>query len=162
MEKYGTRVAPTDLVVILGGWMTGENNRTSEDDLTCASWSVSSNRNGEVRRVGYGGNRTKEGPYGRPSSVCPALLPAETTKLTPTNRKTGVNRVVIAEYGEYPQTVADERTSEKLERLHDSESLRPTGKNYTFDSVALDDYSTTFKATSYPEYELNGKNIFVF
>ena len=37
MKRYGTKVAPTDLTVILGGDMIGFDYRTSENDLTCAS-----------------------------------------------------------------------------------------------------------------------------
>ena len=57
MKKYGTKVAPTDLTVILGGYMTGGGDRTSEDDLTCASWSASSNGSGGVRCVNSEGGK---------------------------------------------------------------------------------------------------------
>ena len=137
--------------------MTGGGNRTSEDDLTSASWSASSDVNKNVRCVSYEGDKNWGGTYERKISARPALSPAEAPKIRPENVKTGVNGVKICEYGEYPQTVADERTSERLERLHDSRSLRPTGKNYTFDSVGLTDYDTAFKATSFSEYEMDGK-----
>lgn len=42
MKRYGTKVAPTDLTVILGGFVSPSDNRTSEGDLTCAYWSTSS------------------------------------------------------------------------------------------------------------------------
>ncbi|MBQ9034396.1 MAG: hypothetical protein IJ099_00345 [Alphaproteobacteria bacterium] len=53
MKRYGTKVAPTDLTVILGGYMTGGGDRTSEDDLTCAFWSASSYFYEDVRCVHY-------------------------------------------------------------------------------------------------------------
>ncbi len=56
MKRYGTKVAPTDLTVILGGYMTGGGDRTSEDDLTCASWSASSDGSEGVRCVFYKGD----------------------------------------------------------------------------------------------------------
>lgn len=56
MKRYGTKVAPTDLTVILGGYMTGGGDRTSEDDLTCASWSASSIGSEDVRCVGCEGD----------------------------------------------------------------------------------------------------------
>ena len=156
MERYGVRVAPTDLTVILGGWVTIQDNRTSEDDLTCASWSASSGGSEGVRCVGYGGDEDWCDTLGRGISARPALSPSEASKISPSEAR-AIAGIRVAEYGEYPQTVADERTSAKLERLHDSRSLRPTGKNYTFDSVDLGDYGTSFKATSYQEYEMDGK-----
>ena len=156
MKRYGTKVAPTDLTVILGGYMTGGDDRTSEDDLTCASWSASSHGNGGVRCVHFRGGENWDDTDRRRISARPALPPSEASKISPSEAR-AIAGIRVAEYGEYPQTVADERTSAKLERLHDSRSLRPTGKNYTFDSVDLTDYDTSFKATSYQEYEMDGK-----
>lgn len=101
----------------------------------------------------------------RDLAVRPALPPSEVSKISPriveTIEQKFLDHVMmkykIAEYGEYPQTVADKETSEKLEGLHDSKSLCPTGKSYTFDSVGIEDYDTPFKAVSYPEYEMDGK-----
>ena len=156
MMRYGVRVAPTDLTVILGGYITGEGERTSEDDLTGVSWSASSGGDGYVRCVRCEGEAGWNGTYQRHFSARPALPPSEASKISPSKAR-AIAGIRVAEYGQYPQTVADERTSAKLERLHDSRSLRSTGKNYTFDSVDLDDYDTPFKATSYPEYEMDGK-----
>ena len=50
MKAYGTKVAPTDLAVLLGSWVTGDDERTSEGDLTCLAWSASSTNNGRARR----------------------------------------------------------------------------------------------------------------
>ncbi len=156
MKRYGTKVAPTDLTVILGGYMTGGGDCTSEDDLTCASWSASSYDNVYVRSVDAEGTKSWNNMNLRIFSARPALPPSEASKISPSEAR-AIAGIRVAEYGEYPQTVANERTSEKLERLHDSRSLRPTGKNYTFDSVGLTDYDTSFKATSYQEYEMDGK-----
>ena len=158
MKKYGTAVAPTDLTAILGGVMNGADGiKTSEGETTCASWSASSSANGGVRCVNYKGGEGWSGTS-RGISARPALPPWEASKISP--RKTRVlSGIRVAEYGEYPQTVADAHTSAKLERLYDSISLslRPTGKKYTFDSVGLKDYDTPFKATSFSEYEMDGK-----
>ncbi len=170
MKKYGTKVAPTDLTVILGVCMSGMSGwgelyynykgylacTTPEGDLTCGSWSASSGEDGSVRCVGYNGYNYCYLPNVRISSAHPALPQKEASKISPSEAKV-IDGIRVAEYGEYPQTVADERTSEKLERLHGSNSLRSTGKNYTFDSVELENYDTPFKAISYPEYEMDGK-----
>lgn len=157
IKNYGTLVAPTDLTAILGGVMnSASGTRTSENDITCASWSASSIGFGNVRCVSDRGAKGWTNTDKRRISARPALPPWEASKISP--RKTGVlSGIRVAEYGEYPQTVADEHTSAKLERLHSSRSLRLSGKNYTFDSVGLTDCDTPFKATAYPEYELDGK-----
>lgn len=160
MKKYGTKVAPTDLTVILGGYLTDGDNRTSEGDLTGASWTASLRSlrgRGRVRCAHEEGEKDMAGQKGRWISARPALPQKEASKIIMKNIHEGVNGVQIGEYGEYPQTVADERTGNKLESLYESGSLRPTGKNYTFDSVGLTDFDTPFKATAYPEYELDGK-----
>ncbi len=157
MKKYGTAVAPTDLTAILGGVMNSAGGiKTSEGETTCASWSASSNVHKGVRCVHYKGDKNWNNTSKRRISARPALPPSEASKISPSEART-IAGIRVAEYGEYPQTVADERTSEKLERLHDSRSLRPTGKNYTFDSVGLTDFDTPFKATSFSEYEMDGK-----
>ena len=154
MKRYGPKVAPTDLTVILGGSMVDCDYRTSEGDLACAYWVASSCE--FVRCVYNSGYKYYVNAYIRNISARPALPPSEASKIIPSEARS-IAGIRVAEYGEYPQTVADERTSEKLERLHDSRSLHPTGKNYTFDSVDLTAYGTAFKATSYQEYEMDGK-----
>ena len=156
IKRYGIKVAPTDLTVILGVSMTGSDYRTSENDLTCCSWSASSNGLGDVGCVDYDGDKSWDYRDLRIISARPALPPSEAKKIILIEKR-AIAGIRVAEYGEYPQTVADERTSERLERLHDSRNLRPTGKNYTFDSVSLSDYDTPFKATSFSEYEMDGK-----
>lgn len=157
MERYGTKVAPTDLAVILGAHMTDGDDRTSEGDLTCASLSASSDEDVYyVCCVNLEGNKSWGYTNGRKVSARPALPPSEASKISP--RKTRVlSGIRVAEYGEYPQTVADEHTRRRLESLYISKSLRPTGKSYTFDSVGLTDYDTAFSAISYREYEMDGK-----
>ncbi|MBO5996971.1 MAG: hypothetical protein J6P93_00360, partial [Alphaproteobacteria bacterium] len=156
MKRYGARVAPTDLAVILGGYMTKRSERTYEGDLTCASWSASSPGDVCAPFVLARGVDSWSNPDKRHISARPALSPSEASKIN-LSKERSIDGIRIAEYGEYPQTIADEHTSKELERLYDSKSLRPTGKSYTFDSVDLKDYNTSFKATSFSEYEMDGK-----
>ncbi len=85
IKKYGTKVAPTDLAVVLGSWMTGNpNDRTTENDLTCYAWSASSMFEkvyticDDGRAVGYGADI-------RTIAARPALPPTETSKIKPNN-----------------------------------------------------------------------------
>jgi len=156
IKKYGRTAKPTDLAAILG-------NTTSEYGSTSSFWTSSSTGkwvySNRVFCLEYAGDEMAwPPPLWRQPSVRPVLRPTETAKLQPTVRKKSVNGVDVVEYGEYPQTVANDKTSERLESLHGSGYLHPTGKNYTFDSVAsIRDYEAPFKATSYPEYELDGR-----
>lgn len=145
--------ASTDLTTILGGYVS----HLHDGYLSCAFWTTSSDGFRSVNTVDTSGELSWCTVRDRVVSARPALAPSEASKISLQNIHEGVKGVQIGEYGEYPQTVADERTSEKLERLLESRSLRPTGKNYTFDSVGLRDYRTPFKATSYQEYEMDGK-----
>lgn len=162
MKSYGTKVAPTDLAVILGsfrtsdGYMTSCADRTFEDDLTCFSWSASPDGAWGVRCVRFPGDKGYARAPVRDVSARPALPPSEASRISP-SEVGAIAGIRVAEYGEYPQTAADKRTSERLEELHSSKSLLPTGKNYTFDSVGLTDDRTDFKATSFSEYEMGGK-----
>lgn len=173
MKKYGTAVALTDLTVILGGYMnSADGTKTSEGEISCVSWTASSVYRC-LRCVSFKGDSDLSCTRERIISVRPALPPSETSKISPSEAGT-IAGIRVAEYGEYPQTVADERTSEKLERLHNSRSFRLTGKNYTFDSVDVDpndrnskdtpfkvttyqEIDTPFKAISHREYEMDGK-----
>lgn len=156
IKKYGTKVAPTDLAAVLGAYMNGVYGcRTSEGDLTCYAWSASSMFE-NVACISCEGRRDDCRPYSRGVAARPALPPSKTSKISPNNVKI-INGIRIVEYGEYPQTVADVHTRERLEQLYASNSLPLSGKNYTFDSVNFGDCNTPFKATTYPEYELDGE-----
>ena len=118
MNKYGTAVAPTDLTAILGGVMNSAGGtKTSEGETTCTSWSASSDGYEDVRCVHYEGDRNWGNTIRRGLSARPALPPSEASKISPSKAR-AIAGIRVAEYGEYPQTVADERTSAKLERLH--------------------------------------------
>lgn len=165
MKRYGTKAALTDLTVILGGYISNgnyeSNGHTSEGDPSGDWWSQSARDNpfgtgSDVFCVDSYGGCPMTNPQYRNVSARPALSPSEASKISPSITRT-INGISVAEYGEYPQTVVDKRTSKKLEKLHKSKSLSQTGKNYTFDSVGLCDYDTSFKAKSYQEYEMDGK-----
>ncbi len=158
MKKYGTKVAPTDLAAILGAWMTGGSSKTSEGERTCYSWSASSSVFAHVRCVGPGSVEIWREPDERLVGVRPALPSSVTSKIRPSAARAGsVCGVDIYEYGEYPQTVADDVTAEELEVRYSRKHLSETGKKYTFDNAGLTDYGTSFQAKEHPEYEFGGK-----
>lgn len=71
----------------------------------------------------------------------------------------GARRIEIAEWGEYPQSIAPSTVAAELERNYDPSFrlLHKTGKKITFDSRKVDEYEKGFKAVQYDVYEFNNK-----
>jgi hypothetical protein len=152
-QRKGKNCDATDLTAILGGNVGGSQFHASQ----CSIFTASANEYGDVEILSNG----KDGGWVHPEesrgvSARPALPPYEASKIKPTKTKT-VEGIQVVEYGEYPQTLADDSTSEKLEELHSSSSLPSTGKTYTFDSGGGSTKYQPYKPKSYPEYEMDGK-----
>ena len=156
IQEYGNKVAPTDLANLLGCYMMGKSNYTSEGDRTCEAWTMSSSYK-QVSVVQCDGSKDSSWADMRQTAVRPVLSVSETSKITPDVIKKGVNGIDIVEYGEYPQTVVDKETNAELERLYKEESLKSTGKVYTFDSTDYEERDTRFCRDNCPEYEYNGE-----
>lgn len=171
IQKYGSKVAPTDLSVLLGGLMGGyaPSAKTSEGEFACDAWTASFHRGFRsklrVCACDTDGGATEQFEFVRRDlAVRPVLPPSETAKLTPTARRKGINGVDIVEFGEYPQTIADEKTGKELDELYASGALSPTGKTYSFDDInpknVIDPKNYTEKFLSgrgCKEYAHNGK-----
>ncbi len=158
INKYGIYTAPTDLAVILGvGIAEDESARTPEGDLPCMSWFKSLNDDGRVfcSSINNEEDFSTVVPVDRAVSVRPVLPPEETANIQLNETDSKISGVDIYTYGEYPQTIADEQTSEKLEELFEDDSLDETGKEYTFDLEHS--FWMSFEKDSVPEYELDGK-----
>lgn len=160
MWKYGDKVAQTDLAILLGGFSQKQYcGLTSLGDLDCQSWTSSSNC-GWVKCAGsYCWGSYIAEAENRHVSARPALSPEEVSKLGPLKTGTinirGLSVVKVAEYGEYPQKIADEAISKTLEKLYNAGYFWTTGKEYTFDSET--DERMPFKPVCYPEYQMDGK-----
>ena len=157
LKKYGLDVSVTDLAILLGADMKNDYFRTSEDDPACPAWLSSWNGDGYVPCISPKGSHGKCRPEARTIGVRPALPPSETKGLAFTDPKTGANGEEIVSYGEYPQTVVDEKTSQELEKAFEEGKLKRTGKEYTFDRTGLREYDKGFRPEFCDEYELNGK-----
>ena len=165
IKKYGSKVAPTDLSVLLGGRMGGytSGEKTSEGELGCDTWTASFHRGFrsklKVCACNADGLASERFEFvQRNLAVRPVLPPSETAKLTPTVRRKGINGVDIVEFGEYPQTIMDEKTGKELDELHASGALSPTGKTYTFDDIDPKNYTEKFRSWGgCKEYAHNGK-----
>ena len=160
MQAYGTKVGVSDVAIALGTCM-GSGTKNSAGVASGYAWSASSYKYGSVRTVNSYGDEDDNSPDEREAAWCPALPFSATSLIRPNNvramRLANGKTVQICEYGAYPQTVAPKSVSQELEAQYQKNALKTTGKNYTFDSVELDAYSTGFTPRNCAEYMFNGK-----
>ena len=156
MRKYGAKVAPTDLTVLLGGEMVLDHGgHTPEGHLTTTSWTQTAVGTGYVSIVHFWGNDYWDMPYMRHISVRPVISPKDAKKIqSPTVQELPDFR--ICKYGEYPQTLAGTEYSDALEKLYAEKKLEETGKVYTFDATSLSAIKEAFKPAFHPEYRWQG------
>ena len=159
MKSYGTKVGMSDLGVLLGGAVSKSDNTTSDGQRAGFVWSASSGVYGYVRAVTNNGGRGYNYPDGRNCGARPALPSsvASSIRLSEAKPSKKISGVDVVEYGEYPQTIAPEEVSEKLEKALATRKLQATGKKYTFDGEEYDAYDKPFSAKEYIEYQHNGK-----
>ena len=160
IQAYGTAVGISDVAIALGTCM-GSGTKNSAGVASGYAWSASSYKNVNVRTVDLDGAKNCFNPNRRIAAGCPALPFSATSLIRPNNvramRLANGKTVQICEYGAYPQTVAPKSISQELEAQYQKNALKTTGKNYTFDSVELDAYSTGFTPRNCEEYMFNGK-----
>ena len=160
IKAYGTAVGISDVAIALGTMM-GSGTKNSAGVASGVVWSASSFNYGFVRTVDFLSDLSSINPTSDQAAGCPALPFSATSLIRPDNAKTmrlANNKTVqICEYGAYPQTVAPKSVSQELEAQYQKNALKTTGKNYTFDSVELDAYSTGFTPRNCAEYMFNGK-----
>ncbi len=162
LEKYGTRSAITDLVILTGGYCEDSCSYMAPDDNSLKGrtgwvYTRSSDGDGDVRGVSNDGSRFIIYRYRRSGAVRPALLSSFIFSQISPNRVRGYNGTEEVEYGEYPQYAPDSDVQRRLENEYKNGNLRQTGRNYTFDKTEYDDYDQYFQPVTYEEYDYNGK-----
>ena len=162
LEKYGTRSAITDLVILTGGYCEDSCSYMAPDDNSLKGrtgwvYTRSSAGDGDVRGVNKDGSRCLPYRYERSVAVRPALLSSFIFSQISPNRVRGYNGTEEVEYGEYPQYAPDSDVQRRLENEYQRGNLRQTGRDYTFDKTEYDDYSQYFQPVTYEEYDYNGK-----
>lgn len=162
LEKYGTRSAITDLVILTGGYCEDSCSYMAPDDNSLKGrtgwvYTRSSDGYGDVRGVSNDGSRYNLYRYYRNGAVRPALLSSFIFSQISPNRVRGYNGTEEVEYGEYPQYAPDSDVQRRLENEYQRGNLRQTGRDYTFDKTEYDDYSQYFQPVTYEEYDYNGK-----
>ena len=162
LEKYGTRSAITDLVILTGGYCEDSCSYMAPDDNSLKGrtgwvYTRSSDGDGDVRGVDTVGSRFTGYRCRRNGAVRPALLSSFIFSQISPNRVRGYNGTEEVEYGEYPQYAPDSDVQRRLENEYQRGNLRQTGRDYTFDKTEYDDYSQYFQPVTYEEYDYNGK-----
>jgi hypothetical protein len=159
MKSYGTKVGMSDLGVLLGGAVSKSDATTSDGQRTAYVWSASSDGSGDVRAVTSNGDRNYDYPYQRLCGARPALPSSVTSSIRLSEAKPSrkISGVDVVEYGEYPQTIAEENITRELEQAFSKNQLQKTGKTYNFDSEKRDAYDKPFNAKEHAEYLHKGK-----
>lgn len=162
LEKYGTKSAITDLVILTGGYCEDSCSYMAPDDNSLKGrtgwvYTRSSAGYGGVRGVNEDGSRYYNFRSKRHGAVRPALLSSFIFSQISPNRVRGYNGTEEVEYGEYPQYAPDSDVQRRLENEYKNGNLRQTGRNYTFDKTEYDDYDQYFQPVTYEEYDYNGK-----
>ena len=157
IQAYGTAVGISDVAIALG---TGCGGTKDIAGVTSGCVWLASSSFKHVCTV-YKGSKYSHIPNKREIAGRPAMLASVTSKIRPDNVRTltlpNGKTVQICEYGAYPQTVAPESISQELEVQYQKNALKPTGKNYTFDSAELEAFDTGFTPRNHKEYMFNGK-----
>ncbi len=155
LKKRGTKAAITDFSVLLGGWVSGEHieNDSSLEGRTGSYWTRSDDGVNDVRVVVGSGRRICSDVLYRFGGARPAL-PFSSIGSIPTNGESGKRArdgILEVEYGYYPQKAVSRDMQERLERAYRSGSISKTRNSYTTDSVAYDEYDTSFQPQTHVE-----------
>lgn len=162
LEKYGTKSAITDLVILTGGYCEDSCSYIAPDDNSLKGrtgwfYTRSSDGDGDVLGASEDGSRYYAYRCIRDVAVRPALLSSFIFSQISPNRVRGYNGTEEVEYGEYPQYAPDSDVQRRLESEYKNGNLQQTGRNYTFDKTEYDDYDQYFQPVTYEEYDYNGK-----
>ena len=162
LEKRGTKAAITDFSILLGGYVDDDYHVDGDSSLegrTGYYWTKSDDGDNDARVVLRSGRRSYDIVDRRYGGARPAL-PFSSIGSIPTNGESGKRArdgILEVEYGYYPQKAVSRDMQERLERAYRSGSISKTRNSYTTDSVAYDEYDTSFQPQTHQEYEYNGK-----
>ena len=161
LKKRGTKAAITDFSVLLGGRLSSEHvkNDSFLEKRTGYYWTKSDDGANDACIVKDDGSFYCDNVNRRNSGARPALLFSSIGSI-PTNGESGKRArdgILEVEYGYYPQKAVSKDMQERLERAYRSGSISKTRNSYTTDSIAYNEYDTSFQPQTHQEYEYNGK-----
>ena len=159
INRYGTKCAITDFSILLGGYVSDyhTNEGNTDRDRTGRWWTRTDDGDNDARGVDSAGSGDYDSVRTRGGGARPAL-PYPSISSIASNEVRGSFGIKEIEYGEYPQTIVDERFSRELEgKYKRGTGIRETGKTYTTDSAKYDDYGMAFEPRKHEEFEYKGK-----
>ena len=161
LKKRGTQAAITDFSILLGASVSDYHidNDSSLEGRTGWYWTKSDDGDNDARLVNGLGCRDYTLVSRRIGGARPAL-PFSSISSIPTNGESGKRArdgILEVEYGYYPQKAVAKDMQERLERAYKNRTISRTKNSYTTDSVAYDNYDTSFQPQAHQEYEYNGK-----
>ena len=161
LKKRGTKAAITDFSILLGAYVSDYHidNDSSLEGRTGWYWTKSDDGDNAALVVRVNGTRNYYYVNERPVGARPAL-PFSSISSIPTNGESGKRArdgILEVEYGYYPQKAVAKDMQERLERAYKNRTISRTKNSYTTDSVAYDNYDTSFQPQAHQEYEYNGK-----
>ena len=157
LKKRGTQAAITDFSILLGANVS--DNGSSLERRTGWYWTKSDDGDNDARVVYDYGSSNSFFVYLRHGGARPALPFSKVGSIL-TNGESGKRAkdgILEVEYGYYPQKAVAKDMQERLEMAYKIGTILETGNSYTTDSVAYDDYDTSFQPQAHQEYEYNGK-----
>jgi len=141
-KVIGTKCKHSDFSILLGGH--------ADFELNGWWWTKTSDGDNDARAVNYDGCIVFNVVPTRDVSARPASSYSKIASIT-SNKVRGSDGLLRVEYGEYPQTIAEESLQKTLESQ--LPTLKKTGKIYTTDSAK----TGAFVKEEYVEYEYSGK-----
>ncbi len=160
LKKYGTKCAITDFSILLGGYASWAHH-TSEGktykDRTGWWWTKTADGNNDAIVVRSDGVSSHYKALSRDICARPAL-PYSSIGTIASNETRDSFGIKEVEYGEYPQTIVNERLSKELEENYQQgNDIRKTGKTYTTDSIDYNDLDRSFEPRKHEEFEYKGR-----
>ena len=140
-ERYGTRCSLTDFAILTGGYVYQFNHTkegTELKDRACCWW-LKTFYLGDVFCVEGNGLRTIQEVYKNCYTLRPYIKFSSISKDVKNIKKNEFG-IEVGEYGEFPNSVVDEKTSYKLEKIYGNNGLQKTGKQYKTDDYQFDEY----------------------
>lgn len=140
-DKYGTRCSLTDYAILTGGYVYQFNHTKEGTELmnrTCCWW-LKTFYLGDVFCVEGNGLRTVQEVYKNCYALRPYVKFSSISKDVKNISKDQFG-IEIGEYGVFPNSVVDEKTSHKLEKIYSNNGLQKTGKEYKTDDYTFEEY----------------------
>jgi len=166
-EQYGNLSAAeiTDFAILLGGVGSNHLNKYRKYVNFGCWWTSSFDDENCPKYIDYRGeedsfnelNFLKESNIGVRPVLSYSAIKSQDRKTKASKMATYLTGQPIR-YGEYPQTIVDEKLSKELEEAYQKGLLDKTGKNYSIDYVKKDDDEDNLISLKYEEFDYKGKD----